>query len=244
MKKSTLLIILIILSLTSNAQKNWVSVRLHDLQIHHITTTDPTYDLSNKSWLLLPAVGYYRLIGDTWGVGCEAGYALSKTDYDNTITFLPSNNITIEYYGSRTKQYYFCPSLFEMFAWKRYRFTTSLALPVTYATDITLEQRRDETYRADLSTYGRNNVVTAYPDQLSIGIFCNLGVQRKLFKGLYCGPQIGIGLFYNTSDGDQQQTITVSDQKEIKTVTIVTTHTQNTDMKFDIRQAFSISYNF
>lgn len=197
-------------SFAATAQMNRVSIGLNTFTAYSQIGEYPdgmpmtTSTNENKRMLLLPTLGYYRMLDKTVGIGLEFGYGKENFSSENVQT--TSAYRYVNQSTTRFSSYHLCPSVFEMFssANGKYRYITSVSVPVS----ITPEQTATgKTYRTDAGT-GLTTVITdatnAPTTKLGLGLFLSGSIQRRLVGNLFLGAQLGIGANYNITnvDGD------------------------------------------
>jgi len=244
MKRAILSSGLLLLSICCLAQKNWVSVTINNYYKWNISETidDTLAHYSGKGLQMLPSVGYYRILKDNWGVGLELGFQNLEIESDGDGHISRSEIAQIRSTSS-LKEYYFCPVIFEMFQWKNYRFTGSVTLPVNYITDIAYDDHFEYGFKAVDTAYFVFDYKGTSPNELRIGLLANGGIQRKIYRNFYFGPQIGLGFIYSRVNGTLTQDIRRFDNN-IVTEQHSETKLNNTRSLFDFRMSFSVNYYF
>ncbi len=227
---------------------NRVSLGLYTLTQNR-AVSEPTavnQSSSESSGLqLIPAIGYYRMLGKTVGIGLELGYGKEQTkaiytSYAAGRTYFNENKTDLS-------RYFICPSLFEVFnsANGKYKFITSLAVPVTIMpkTDGSSIQQSLLDNATSVTTITLRNT-NAPQTELALGLFLNGSAQRRLVGNLYAGPQLGIGATYTqlTVDGNSVYIQNPGQSSERRIETPVKTKTSS--VAFGIRPMISLNYFF
>jgi hypothetical protein len=240
MKIALFFIAALALCSVASAQNNWVSVTINTLSRATSSTSNNDYDETTKSLHLLPSIGYYRLLNEQMGIGCDFGYA-HYTEHSTHVGYFagaPGDEL-IENIDQTYNEYFICPSVFEIFPSDNYLFTASLGFPVSYIPVQNYTYRREQT--------GPNSVEDgSLPGmmQLTLGAFLNGGVQRRLFGGLYFGPQLGVGVYHRIAKGDEDQTAVVSNNNVVTQTRERMQSQHQTSTWIDVRPVISVTYRF
>jgi hypothetical protein len=245
MKKLLFVFAFIIAGNYASAQQNRVVLTLNDFSRwrYEQIFDDTENHLNITGLVLLPSVGYYRLIGKDWGIGAEIGYR--PYSYTASSTFLRSStqyaddNVKTTYHS-----FFISPAVFEQYAWRKYRFVATMSLPIEFTTNFrtteTISYKDKVTNEEVFHGYGTQ----AYADRLKAGVFASLSVQRKIAGALYFGAQLGFGINGETVFGDDHYEIT-------QTESGVTTQTHHASQNpgygvfgFTTRETISLNYYF
>lgn len=197
-------ILMLFFSLNSLAQKNRVSVSLNTFTFTRVKI-DVFDTLDNKlatelftQVRILPSIGYYRVLKNKLGVGCEIGYQQSK--YTRIRSQDVMNNMQKDEHYDPSNIVYLCPSIFESYFIKKYQIISSISLPF----QVQSRQKSSFTQTFTDKINGTEQVfksINTFPASYTFGAYINLGLSRKIFKSTYLGAQIGIGISMNTMVG-------------------------------------------
>jgi opacity protein-like surface antigen len=244
---------LLLCSTSASAQSNRLSLGLNvfgqsNYETHSSTTSQfgsAKSDLKTTTFLLVPSIGYYRMIGKTVGVGLELGYGQNRSTSSRVETY-SNEQVSTQRSEADYKLYYICPSLFEMFSSQngKYRFITSAAIPVSYSpkTSSMQEQLQYNPVTAIITTQSR--IISAPDTRLEIGIFVNGSVQRRIAGNLFFGPQLGVGVNNSRikTDGNVVYLQRPGSSTERRSETPV--NNLSSSFNFQIRPTLSLNYFF
>ncbi len=224
------------------AQKNIIALILNDWGRSNFRNTLLDTDVQDitttKATLILPSFGYSRTIGPNWGVGIEMGYVIQHSSFD----YIAGDNTRTSKLNDRRyfKEYFVCPSVFERINIEKYTFNFSINIPMRFFSDYKAEAYSEQLSLPSRQLQGWSLKKTKYPDVTQIGVFANAGIQRKIFKGLYGGPLLGIGIIQTSTHGLSQTITTFSNDPEQSTMTLE----NKISSDFDIRPTISLCYYF
>ncbi len=235
-----LLSLIFVASRISYAQTSSIALTLNhwSLRNFRVAIDDTAQQTEVKGTNVLPSVGYYRILGKRWGIGLEVGYA--NQNYRSEESHAYSTDILNVRYSRSYREYFFSPLIFERTELRKYILTGSICLPITiYANweDKTYNESRSQPSHELLYWDTRKE---NYPNVLLIGVYVGISIQRKIFKGLYGGPQIGFGLIQNTTRGTYRNDYYDSDNSQ----RLSTKEIDQVSSQFAIRSSFSLSYYF
>lgn len=204
MKKHLVITILILLSCKLYAQKNRISIGLNSLFIYNakINLNDSFADLKAKTIALYPTISYAREFKKI-GISADFGFRNSKYDVNEFYDFPSDDYTTMNYRQMPYKSIYFSLSVFEKFKLNKYLVITSLNLPFEYI--IT-----NQTIINTKVTYKNTGIINqtidnlTYSPSLKYGIMGKTGLYRSIYKGLYAGVEIGIGLMGESKFGSDK----------------------------------------
>ncbi|MCY7361137.1 MAG: hypothetical protein LH629_03570, partial [Ignavibacteria bacterium] len=173
------------------------------------------------------------------------GYRNSKYKEINNSNYANNSYTTRIENSLPYTSYFFCPSVFENYYLNKYLIISSLIIPIEY---ITKREQYYNTFHTDRNThevYFETYSTIKWPKILQYGIYFNTGFYRKIYKGLYIGSQLGIGLSFESRFGNG---LNIYKQIENGIVTQNETYTTNykkfNSGRLDLRPTLSLHYNF
>ena len=245
MKQLIILSAVIFISNTIIAQKNRVNVTINEFANFHgnLITDDTVYNYANQGIKLIPSIGYNRIIKNNWGIGCELGYRSQKTklidSFIDATNYLYAGLIT-----SNIKTFYFCPSLFQIYYWNKFQLTTSIILPIEYQTKNSQYHFETEIDRTTNKQVRNKQTTTKLPKQINWGAYCNIGFYIKIYKNLYCGPQLGFGVTQQIKYSTSTENLKIIENGILTEYNTNIKYKKYSNSIFDLRPTFSINYNF
>jgi hypothetical protein len=244
MKSVILLSAFAAISVQGFAQKQWVSVGLNGFGGSKSETESQTGGKAKSTSLnVFPTVGYNRFIGKDWGLGLKLGYKSFTNKSDDFYQTLTGEGYRSNYNQSE-KTYVAIPSLFQNYAWKKFRGIASLSIPIELRTDITFESTNTSTTTTPIPASSEIREIRTMPDQFSIGVFANLAVQRQIVGGLYAGPEISFGIGRQSSKGTSTSTVTTGAINGPKQQTIQSSEGKYVQSYFTFSPALQLCYYF
>lgn len=242
--KPLLPILLIFLGSQCLAQQAMLSVSVADYQQFSVRQQVNDTDLSvhNTGIRFIPSIGYHKSIKGKFWIGCEFGFypERSKNQADASVSNTQAGTSRLE---NKSNLFYLCPSISGRYDWKVYKIITELVLPLQYTTNNTTSYSQEQHYKATNEMYYQQTRSTKNPNEFNIGLFSSVGIQYRLTKGLYIGPQLGIGFTGTIVTGTISEDRWTNDNGSIEKETVNTVDKES-DVRFDIQPSFSINYFF
>lgn len=242
MKKAiTLITISTLFFVHSYGQSSFVNGTLCYYDSFKGSSQSTTGNIENNGSDILPSIGYYVYVKKDLAAGIEIGYSNQKGSYSVYSQFADIGQTDIS--SVRNNVYYAAPACFETFRVRNYLITSGISIPVTYTVF-------KESIRIHEMKYISSNEVYAYqedrfekPNELSVGLYANIGLKRRVFRNLHCGPELGFGFNYVTNKGDFTQN-TAAINNGVSQNRSSSYYSKGSRVDFGIRPTFSVSYFF
>lgn len=245
MPKFGVLAILVLNSLVCHAQKNRLSVTTNNLTYFNANQVrnNPPNSMKTHYLYTMPVLGYNRLLTDRMGLTFKLGYLNSNVETnENGELDTYSWNSTVKLSNLR---YHFEVGIFEQFKLSNFLFTVSADLPVTYVVkENNFYQQENQFFYDPEVTYNRiyDNL---YAKSLLVGIFMTGNISHKIYKNLYGGVELGIGIQGRIQFGKATLTERIQSNQGISYENImVIDYNKFRKAELAIRPAISIFYAF
>lgn len=203
MKKTIILLIALTgICLQADAQDSRLILRLNSFSGYKTTSTIYTSKTTEKDIRILPSIGYAHTFKNNTGIAAEFGFtnATAKGDV-NLVTFTGTTTKK----GARDyKSYYLGLSVFESFKLQKYVANIGLLLPLEF---VKAQDGIYETITYENTTNERKKelITQTLPGQLKSGLFLQASLYRQVLKKIYLGAEIGAGVAYTRTSGEQEQ---------------------------------------
>ncbi len=158
-----------------------------------VSSLDSTNFGNQKSIQLFPAFGYSKELNRLW-LGCELAYKQVKYNVYSSSTASVLPFVRTETNSLPTTSIYFAPYLLRSFASENLRFNIGIELPLEYFLKREQILNSWETDKVSQNTYLEKKTQRLYPKILNWAAYMQLGIYRKLYRGLYFGAEMGVGI--------------------------------------------------
>lgn len=184
------------------AQDSRLMLRLNSFSGYKTTNSINTYKAVTKDIRTLPSFGYARTFSNNIGLGAEFGFtnSIAKTDLNQTTSLGPVTKKNSRDYRS----YYIGLTVYETFKLKKYIANVGVLLPLEF---VKPQSGVFETNTVENTTNDKKKelITETLPKQLKTGLYLQASLYRQLVKKLYLGAEIGAGLSYIRTTGEQEQ---------------------------------------
>lgn len=245
-KTATLMLALVGFSLQSFAQDSRITFRVNNF--HRSASDTKVENATAKSTgkgiqtVFGTSVGYAHTFKNKVGVGAEFGIGTRIDKGDGTVTYTSQTT-----YADNSKRafasYYIGLHVYESFKFKNYIGNIGLVVPIELVTKnkYTSESSTKDNSQNTTQTTVREETI---PKQLTTGLFVQPAIYRKVYKKIYAGAELGIGIVNTRTSG----TTTNSEKKYANGVLIDANKTETTGTysyaQLTTRATISVQYIF
>ncbi|HLO72224.1 MAG TPA: hypothetical protein VK167_15220 [Flavipsychrobacter sp.] len=241
-KTATLLLAIAGFSAHSIAQDNRAFLRVNSFSGLYSKHTNNTTKGTNKNFHVLPSVGYAHVFKNNIGIGAEFGFT-NKAPKTDVVTNANQWVTTEEKRSDGYSSYFVGLSVFETIKLKKYVANLGLLLPMEFiksrSSDAEFVQKNSSTNRVtkQISTQ-------TYPGQFISGLYMQAALYRQVIKKLYIGAEIGAGVSYVRTSGENKQLTESYDNGEMTESRTVKYNVKDNSYNMGLRTTFSVQYIF
>ena len=162
----------------------------------------PLFNIKSSGLLIDPTIGYMRNVkGNTW-VGGDIGFFKQGTKANGFQQVAATTNGIEE--ALSFNSYYLSISISEIFTHDKYKFILGFQVPFQLNTSVYRLYSINEMDIHTKEVYFFQKTETFYPNEASLGLYAHGGVQRKIFRSLYFGADLNMGITTLYSKGNNR----------------------------------------